>query len=122
MKEKYPFRAVIVDTKEMFTITSIDFDNQQVYHTTSQTGSGEWHSLEDVYVMENGMNSTDLHTLILNSDINYENYDKIDGKNTIYDNDFHPDAGKAALIDDLSALVKRMPAQELRNLIKKITK
>ena len=84
MNNKYPLVAVKLSDLTVFVVTAIDFDLEQVYNTTSQTGSGEWYGFDEIYFMENLVNELSIHDLIFNSDTNYTNYDKINGDETIY--------------------------------------
>ena len=88
METKYPLIAVKISDLTTFVVTLIDFDNEQVYNTTSQNGSGDWYSFDEVYLMENADNELSIHDLIFNSDINYQNYDKINGDKHIFNNRF----------------------------------
>lgn len=92
MKDNFPLIAVKIKDLTTFVVTSIDFDNGQVFNTTSQTGSGEWYSFDEVYLMENADCDLPLHDYIFNQDVNYTNYDKIDGNKHIYNNRFNLDS------------------------------
>lgn len=89
MENLYPLIGVCIHTKKTFIIHNIDFENKTVFNRIAQNGNGNSYDFEDIYFMENYENEHELTDFILNSSINYDNYDKIDGDVHIFNNRFN---------------------------------
>lgn len=87
MKNLFPIVAVCIHTKKSFIIHTIDFENETVFNRIAQNGDGHSYDFSDIYIMESKSDS--IIDLLMNSEINYENYDLINGEENIYDNEYH---------------------------------
>lgn len=54
MNTKFPYKCVILKTKETFYPTLIDYDNEMVWHKLGQSsGNGIWYDFENVVLFSN---------------------------------------------------------------------
>jgi len=48
--KKFPVKATIIETGTVFLVTMIDFDNECVFRTIAQNGTGEWFDFDEVII------------------------------------------------------------------------
>lgn len=87
MKKLFPLVGVCIHTKKSFIIHVIDFENQTVFNRIAQNGDGNSYDFSEIYIME-GINEG-IVNMLMNSGVNYDNFDLINGSETIYDNEYH---------------------------------